>query len=169
MPNRYGDCKYLNDNAQNGENVPMRFFRGVHCRCIYDGTSIITSNPHSARVCLDGGGFRPQATPDYQHETEHDQSNVDRVPEDFHKNMVTRQVTSSQIRENVRGRVATHKPRLVRYASAGKAQSPAGVVRLNPTYGQTEDKAREAMRRRYAGRAPGNTIPPRPSRNTPHL
>ncbi len=39
------------------------------------------------------------------------------------------------------------------YASPAKAQSPAGVVRLDPTYGQTEDEAREAMRKRYADRA----------------
>ncbi len=39
------------------------------------------------------------------------------------------------------------------YASAARALSPAGIVRLDPTYGQTEDEAREAMRKRYAHRA----------------
>jgi hypothetical protein len=38
-------------------------------------------------------------------------------------------------------------------ASAAKAQSPASIVRLSPTYGQTEDEAKEAMRKLYTDRA----------------
>ncbi|MFC6647270.1 hypothetical protein ACFQBQ_17170 [Granulicella cerasi] len=39
------------------------------------------------------------------------------------------------------------------YATAARAQSPASLVQLYPTYGQTEDEARESMRKRCADRA----------------
>jgi hypothetical protein len=39
------------------------------------------------------------------------------------------------------------------YATGKRGKSPASIVRLDPTYGQTEDEAREAMRKQYADRA----------------
>jgi hypothetical protein len=39
------------------------------------------------------------------------------------------------------------------YASAANRQSPAIVIQLRHTYGQTEGEAKEAMRKRYADRA----------------